>query len=45
MKIENLQKLFVEELKDVYDAEHQLLDALPEMAQAAKSPELQARLR
>ena len=40
MKIDNLQKLFVEELKDVYDAEHQLLDALSQMSEAAKAPEL-----
>jgi len=40
MKIDNLQKLFVEELKDVYDAEHQLLDALSKMSAAATAPEL-----
>src|SRR5687768_3878493 len=40
MKIDNLQKLFVEELKDVYDAEHQILDALPKMTEAASSQEL-----
>ena len=40
MKIDNLQKLFVDELKDVYDAEHQILDALPKMTEAATSPEL-----
>ena len=40
MKIDNLQKLFVDELKDVYDAEHQILDALPKMTEAASSQEL-----
>ena len=40
MKIDNLQKLLVDELKDIYDAEHQLLDALPKMSEAASSPEL-----
>ena len=40
MKIENLQKLFVDELKDVYDAEHQILEALPKMSEAATSPKL-----
>jgi ferritin-like metal-binding protein YciE len=41
MKIENLEKLFVDELEDIYDAEHQVLDALPKMIDAAKDPELQ----
>ncbi|MBV9463517.1 MAG: ferritin-like domain-containing protein [Verrucomicrobiae bacterium] len=40
MKIDSLQKLFEEELKDVYDAENQLLKALPKMAKAATSQEL-----
>lgn len=40
MKLENLDKLFVHELKDLYSAENQLVDALPKMAQAAKHPEL-----
>lgn len=40
MHIENLHKLFVDELKDTYDAEHQLVDALQEMEGAARSPQL-----
>jgi len=40
MKIESLRELFVEELKDLYSAENQLLKALPKMAKAATSPEL-----
>jgi len=40
MAAENLQELFVEELRDVYDAEKQLTKALPKMAKAAGSDEL-----
>ena len=40
MKLESLRDLFVEELKDLYNAEHQLLKALPKMAKAATSPAL-----
>jgi ferritin-like metal-binding protein YciE len=40
MSAENLQELFVEELKDIYDAEKQLVKALPKMAKAAESEEL-----
>ena len=42
MKLDSLQKLFVEELRDLYDAEHQLVKALPQMAEAASSPQLRA---
>ena len=42
MKLDSLQKLYVEELKDLYSAEKQLLKALPKMAKAATSPELKA---
>ena len=41
MKLDSLQKLYVEELKDLYSAETQILKALPKMAKAASSPELQ----
>ena len=40
MAAENLQELFVEELRDIYDAEKQLTKALPKMAKAADSQEL-----
>lgn len=40
MKLENLKTLYLEELKDAYDFEHQLLDALPEMEETATHPEL-----
>jgi ferritin-like metal-binding protein YciE len=42
MAAENLHDLFVEELKDIYDAEKQLTKALPKMAKAAESDQLRA---
>ena len=42
MAAENLHDLFVEELRDIYDAEKQLTKALPKMAKAADSQELRA---
>jgi ferritin-like metal-binding protein YciE len=44
MSITNLEELFVHELKDVLDAERQILKALPKMIKAATSEELQAAL-
>ena len=41
MESESLRELYVEELKDLYSAENQLLKALPKMAKKAASPELQ----
>ena len=38
---QTLKKLFENELKDIYSAEKQLVEALPEMAKAADSEELQ----
>jgi ferritin-like metal-binding protein YciE len=40
MKLDTLQKLYTSELRDLYNAEHQLLRALPKMAKAASSEEL-----
>lgn len=39
-KITNLRDVFIEQLKDLYNAETQLVKALPKMAKAATSPEL-----
>ncbi len=36
----DLEKIVIGELHDVYDAEQQLVEALPEMAEKAKAPEL-----
>jgi ferritin-like metal-binding protein YciE len=40
MKLDTLQKLYTNELRDLYNAENQLLKALPKMAKAASSDEL-----
>lgn len=40
----NLEHLFVEQLQDIYDAETQLLEALPRMAEAARSQKLKTLL-
>jgi len=40
MEMNSLQDLFVHDLKDLYNAETQLLKALPKMAKAATSPDL-----
>jgi ferritin-like metal-binding protein YciE len=40
MPNEGLKELYVDELKDLYNAENQLLKALPKMAKAASSEEL-----
>jgi ferritin-like metal-binding protein YciE len=40
MEMQTLQDLYVEQLKDLYSAEHQILKALPRMIKAASHPEL-----
>jgi ferritin-like metal-binding protein YciE len=40
MKVDSLNALFGRQLQDVYDAEKQLVRALPKIARAASSPEL-----
>jgi ferritin-like metal-binding protein YciE len=40
MQLQSLQDVFIHELQDLYDAENQLLKALPKMAQAASNQEL-----
>src|SRR5579872_3253301 len=40
MPVSKLQDLFVEELRDLYDAEQQITQALPKLAQSASNPEL-----
>jgi ferritin-like metal-binding protein YciE len=42
MKLSTLDELFMHELKDLYDAEHRLVEALPKMAKAATDPDLAA---
>jgi ferritin-like metal-binding protein YciE len=45
MKLDSLRKLYIEELRDLYSAENQLVKALPKMAKAASAPELQDAFR
>ncbi len=42
MKDNTLGGLFVEELRDLYDAENRLVKAFPKMAKAASSEELRS---
>ena len=42
MAAENLKELFVEELRDMYDAEKQLTKALPKLVKAAENEELRS---
>src|ERR1041385_4358037 len=40
MKLNTLRDLYIEQLRDLYDAEKQLTKALPKMAKASTSPKL-----
>ena len=40
MKVNSLRDLYVEQLKDLYDAENQIIKALPKMAETANSEDL-----
>ena len=42
MTDKGLKELYIDELKDLYSAENQLVKALPKMAKAATSPDLRA---
>jgi len=45
MSVGTLQELLVDELKDLYSAEKQIVRALPKIAKSASTPELQEALR
>ena len=45
MKLENLQQLYLKELRDLYDAENQITDALPKLIDAANNSELKNALQ
>lgn len=45
MKLSDLHRVYVSQLKDIYSAETQLLEALPKMAQSATSEKLQNAFR
>jgi len=42
LKLDSLRDLLIEELRDLYNAENQLVDALPKLAEAASSNELKS---
>jgi ferritin-like metal-binding protein YciE len=44
MALDSLHDLYVNELKDLYNAENQLLKALPKVAKAASNPDLKAAI-
>ena len=45
MKVTSLQEVLIEELQDLFDAEKQLVRALPKMARTASHPELENLFR
>jgi len=44
MSVETMQELLLDELKDLYSAEKQIVRALPKLAKAATSPDLKQAL-
>ncbi len=45
MTIENLNELFIEQLRDLYDGEDQIINTLPKLIEKANSPELKSALQ
>ena len=45
MKLENLEQLFLQELRDLYDMEDQIIEALPKMIEASHYNELKSALQ
>ena len=45
IELDSLEKLYLEELKDLYSAENQIIEALPKMIKAAKDRKLKAAFR
>lgn len=45
MKLETLKSLYIDELMDLYSAETQLTEALPQLAMAAHNPDLKKTFR
>lgn len=43
--MKNLQDLFIEQLRDLYDGERQITEALPKLMQKASNPELKNALK
>ena len=45
MEVHNLKELFVEQLRDLYDGETQITEALPKLIKKANNPQLKDALR
>ena len=45
MDLNSLRDLFIDELRDLYDAENQITDALPKLIEKASYPELKSALQ
>jgi ferritin-like metal-binding protein YciE len=45
MDVNNLHQLFVEQLRDLYDGEQQITEALPKLISKANNPELKSALQ
>ena len=45
MDLDSLRDLFVDELRDLYDAENQITDALPKLIEKAENPQLKSALQ
>jgi ferritin-like metal-binding protein YciE len=45
MKLDNLKTLYLTELRDLYDAENQITEALPKLIEKASHPQLKAALQ
>jgi len=45
MSLDSFKDLFIEQLMDMYDAEKQLVEALPKVAEAAGHKELEQAVR
>jgi ferritin-like metal-binding protein YciE len=45
MDLESLKDLFIDELRDLYDAENQITEALPKLIEKAKYPQLKSALQ
>ena len=44
-KLNDLKTLYLHEIKDLYDAEHQITEALPKMAERASDDDLKKAFR
>jgi ferritin-like metal-binding protein YciE len=45
MQVENLRELLIAEIRDIYDAEEQIVDELPDIIDKVQSPQLKSALQ